>query len=797
MVLSLQSASAYSADAIVIDPTKKVTDNNTKTILLTQGINPDYVELVQDYAAELTTIQKTQKALNPSTRDLPDPSPYTKTYKDRWSGQYVTEFSELPMVNADGVKVNTTWTTRDGKNFTAGVNQFIATVAEGKVTITAINDQSDSKIKKDSVLTFQPQLFLGVKEIKPVANAPTLLSVDPLNPNYTNNTLVWDYGIAKRYLRLIEGGLLGSWVFNSHPGDRSRIKYNQTGDFTLKLGRFASGTDEEIIPKDAFDNPQSYGFLPAQYPLTINDSLTFYPDAHPETATVDGRVNRDVAGSTWAQIRDGAGNNVADSDNYLTSQIQGSGAGTWKAISRAILLFNTAAIPDDAIISGATLTEYGLLKADPSAWALDVNVYGSTPASNTALVTGDYQQVGTTAYSTPIAYGSINTGAPGAPNNFAFNAAGLAAINKTGITKLGNRNANYDVANSPPVWANSNAYIAFHSSEMGAGYKPTLVVVYTTSPTVTTGAASSILYTTATGSGNITATGGENSTIRGFEWDIDSGAPYANDVHEHGNFGTGAFSLSMTGLSANTTYYYRAYATNPAGTGYGAESSFTTPPLAEFNATYISPNQIDLDWIAPVPSNNVTIRANIGSYPPLITDGYLVYTGNLTAVSDTAFNFDDLDEVYYTAWSDNGTAWSIFGQDKAGGNGMVLILLFGVGLVISGFAIAKRETVVGIVASAVWLACIYYTRQNPIGAMTTGDTADTAILAALIGLMVGVPIMSFQLSRRERAKEAQASEDLAEQKEPTLREASSPRAIPETSDQYYDRLHRLTRRPRR
>jgi hypothetical protein len=32
----------------------------------------------------------------------------------------------------------------------------------------------------------------------------------------------------------------------------------------------------------------------------------------------------------------------------------------------------------------------------------------------------------------------------------------------------------------------------------------------------------------------------------------------------------------MTGLSPNTTYYYRAYATNSVGTSYRTEASFNT-----------------------------------------------------------------------------------------------------------------------------------------------------------------------------------------------------------------------------
>jgi hypothetical protein len=49
---------------------------------------------------------------------------------------------------------------------------------------------------------------------------------------------------------------------------------------------------------------------------------------------------------------------------------------------------------------------------------------------------------------------------------------------------------------------------------------------------------------------------------------------------------TGSFTSSITGLSANTTYYVCAYATNTAGTSYGEQVSFTTTaPIVAFNTT--------------------------------------------------------------------------------------------------------------------------------------------------------------------------------------------------------------------
>jgi hypothetical protein len=53
------------------------------------------------------------------------------------------------------------------------------------------------------------------------------------------------------------------------------------------------------------------------------------------------------------------------------------------------------------------------------------------------------------------------------------------------------------------------------------------------------------------------------------------------------NLTGGNFSSAVSGLTANTTYYYKAYATNGGGTGYGAQQSFTTsaPPPPTLTVT--------------------------------------------------------------------------------------------------------------------------------------------------------------------------------------------------------------------
>ena len=79
----------------------------------------------------------------------------------------------------------------------------------------------------------------------------------------------------------------------------------------------------------------------------------------------------------------------------------------------------------------------------------------------------------------------------------------------------------------------------------------------------------------ATCGGSISATGGSSVTQRGICWSTSQNPTTANSSTNNGN-GTGSFTSNLTGLTANTNYYVRAYAINSAGTAYGNELMFTT-----------------------------------------------------------------------------------------------------------------------------------------------------------------------------------------------------------------------------
>jgi hypothetical protein len=95
------------------------------------------------------------------------------------------------------------------------------------------------------------------------------------------------------------------------------------------------------------------------------------------------------------------------------------------------------------------------------------------------------------------------------------------------------------------------------------------------SPAVNNGAGTSAITATgATLNGNLTS----GVTARVYIFWGTNAAALAN-TNDFGVRPEGAFSTNITGLTQDTLYYYRAYATNDYGEGYAAAASFYTAPV--------------------------------------------------------------------------------------------------------------------------------------------------------------------------------------------------------------------------
>ncbi len=105
---------------------------------------------------------------------------------------------------------------------------------------------------------------------------------------------------------------------------------------------------------------------------------------------------------------------------------------------------------------------------------------------------------------------------------------------------------------------------------------------------ITTNIVSNVTGNTANCGGHIASSSGSSITARGVCWSTLHNPTIAN-IHTSDDVGKGNFTSNLIGLTPNATIYFRAYATNSAGTVYGNEVSANTPAtLPSLNTTTTS-----------------------------------------------------------------------------------------------------------------------------------------------------------------------------------------------------------------
>lgn len=154
---------------------------------------------------------------------------------------------------------------------------------------------------------------------------------------------------------------------------------------------------------------------------------------------------------------------------------------------------------------------------------------------------------------------------------------------------------------------------AYATNSVGIAYGQDISFTTASLSTLTTSAISSILQTTATTGGNITLDGGSPVTAYGVCWSTSTNPTVALTTNTSDGTGTGTFYSYLKGLSASTTYYVRAYATNAVGTSYGSNVTFTT-------SAPVVPTLTTTTDLSAVTMNTATSGGNI------IADGFATIT---------------------------------------------------------------------------------------------------------------------------------------------------------------------------
>jgi hypothetical protein len=488
----------------------------------------------------------------------------------------VTKFS-LRNANYDVAVVTPTWSASHAATLqgyfadqagTANDPKLVVTYAvtalTNVTTVCPINTQAliDGKYVTSDLLNtaFQTQGGSDVPYMPGVGTNPWVFWIDSIGANE-----------SKPYL-LYTGGPDMQTAFSYFPAaggmttNDNDVSLELGNNFTIEQKGWVDTTaaaDKNLVYKNGAIKTYANGAGTITTTIYALSSLTYYPNPHVETTSVDGYAEEETATTSWATLV-GAGGDMANdtATNDLIIYINSTGtANQWNTLRRGFYSFDTSALPDDVIVSSAVLSVYGTGKADlfiPPI-APNINVYSSSPASNTALAAGDYDAVGTTAFcDTPITYAGWNvTGY----NNFTLNAAGLAAINLTGVSKFSLRNANYDAAIVTPTWSSTHyATLNGYFADVALTDKdPKLVVTYgVVDKSVSATLPSSGEYTINTTQSNINNPGFEvDNPPPG--WTATSAIIAQSAVQVH----AGAFSMLETANSGGAWGVADYYLANP------------------------------------------------------------------------------------------------------------------------------------------------------------------------------------------------------------------------------------------
>jgi hypothetical protein len=187
-------------------------------------------------------------------------------------------------------------------------------------------------------------------------------------------------------------------------------------------------------------------------------------------------------------------------------------------------------------------------------------------------------------------------------------------------------------------------------------------------PSISTHQASNLTDNSAVSGGTVSSDGGSSVTQRGVCFSI-SQNPTLNNAVIYNGTGIGSFTSSISGLTPNTTYYVKAFASNAIGTAYGNQISFATenevssiPTLTTYIATGITANSafsggnVTYDGGSSVVQRGVCWNTNPN---PTISDNTTDNGTGIGAFTSTIPNLNGNTTYYVRAYATNdaGTAY--------------------------------------------------------------------------------------------------------------------------------------------
>lgn len=264
---------------------------------------------------------------------------------------------------------------------------------------------------------------------------------------------------------------------------------------------------------------------------------------------------------------------------------------------------------------------------------------------------------------------------------------------------------------------------------------------------ITTKEVSDVTTSTAVCGGNVISDGGEKVSARGVCWST-SQMPTINDNHTTDGEGVGDFTSNIIGLTDETTYYVRAYATNVAGTAYGEERRFTTikiglPIVTTNNVSNITSTSATCGGnVTSSGGANVTERGVCWStsHNPTINDNHI---NNGSGMGDFTCNITGLIKgtTYYVRAYATNSVGTAYGEEKnfVATDGTPIVTTNSVSSITQTSAVCGGNVTSSGNSNVTARGVCWSTNPNPTvnGNHTTNGSGTGSFTSSLTGLTVG------------------------------------------------------------
>lgn len=444
--------------------------------------------------------------------------------------------------------------------------------------------------------------FVATNLTNTAYNQATVYTIEIIGNNKSSGTINYNYAGAAQSVAVqrvdvyINGTLIGNDLAVSSLSSGSNVN-----SMTFN-GVSSTASGANIFIDDVTVYNAVPAFINVAAPIIPNEPVVSNPQTNSLDVTIDTNAQNGNGATIAYAIHETTTNTYVQADGTLGATPVWQTAATWGTVVVNGLNSNTGYTFElNARNVANTESGFGPTASGTTLENLAANLSLVSPLADFGNVCTNTTETGSFTFDGANLDGTdiVLNGPAGYSFSLTQNGTYAASLNISYVGSSINDQVVW-VQFAPTLVQSYDGSIALTGGNLAAAYNVAVAGEGINSPVaVTTGSASGVSAAQATAAGSlvegctsVTAYGIEYSTTGGFA--NGTGTQVASN-----NLSAGAFSAALTGLSANTPYYFKAYATDGTGTVYGTQQTFTTAELPAPDATAataVQQTQFTANW---------------------------------------------------------------------------------------------------------------------------------------------------------------------------------------------------------